>query len=489
VLTTLINLCLMPFYVGVLGIEAYGLIGFFLTVQVMFSILDMGLSATLTRQLAQYRYSGVGHDQQRDLVRTLEWIYWPVALCIAATVWVMSKWIATAWLHPVSLTLDQTSQAIALMGLVAAVQWPNALCAGGFRGLERQVLLNGLSVGFGVGRALGAVLVLLYVSPSLSAFLWWQVAAAAIQTASCWTVLWRILPNADRAPQFSRAVLKSIRGFTAGMAGIALVSFFLVQSDRILLSTILPLNEFGYYTVAATAAAALLGLVSAFYNALFPRYSALVASGQADDLIALYHASNQYLATVVGPVAAVICLFSKDVLLMWTHNSEIAQKSGPILSVLVAGTGLHSLMHLPSALQLANGWTKLSLRLNLAAIILVVPAMWFATAQFGGIGAAWVWVALNVGYLAIGIPLMHRRLLPSEMKAWYLIDVFPAFLASAATAATARMMFPTLQGGMMDAAVLALIGFVTLGAATLAAPFSRQQLARQAQKLLGLATT
>lgn len=49
----LMGLVFVPLYIKFLGMEAYGLIGFFATLQALFSILDLGLGATLNRELAR----------------------------------------------------------------------------------------------------------------------------------------------------------------------------------------------------------------------------------------------------------------------------------------------------------------------------------------------------------------------------------------------------------------------------------------------------
>ncbi len=49
----MMSLAFVPVYIKLLGIEAYGLIGFFLTLVAILSLLDLGLGTTLNRRLAQ----------------------------------------------------------------------------------------------------------------------------------------------------------------------------------------------------------------------------------------------------------------------------------------------------------------------------------------------------------------------------------------------------------------------------------------------------
>ena len=49
----LMGLIFIPFYIKFMGIESWGLIGFFYTLLIMFTLLDLGLSNTLNRELAR----------------------------------------------------------------------------------------------------------------------------------------------------------------------------------------------------------------------------------------------------------------------------------------------------------------------------------------------------------------------------------------------------------------------------------------------------
>lgn len=94
----LMGLVFIPFYIKFMGIESYGLIGIFATLQVIFGLLDVGLGSTLTREMA--RLSALPHKEQemRNLVRTLETIYWSVAVFVGMTVVALSPIIAHHWI-------------------------------------------------------------------------------------------------------------------------------------------------------------------------------------------------------------------------------------------------------------------------------------------------------------------------------------------------------------------------------------------------------
>jgi hypothetical protein len=80
-------------------------------------------------------------------------------------------------------------------------------------------------------------------------------------------------------------------------------------------------------------------------------------------------------------------------------------------------------MNPPYALQLANGWTKLNLYSNILAVLIILPCYFFLSKRYGSIGAAISWLILNIGYLIVLIPFMHKKLLKNEKYNWYLFDI------------------------------------------------------------------
>src|SRR3990172_7347981 len=102
--TGLMGLVFVPLYIHFLGIEAYGLIGIFATILAVFGLLDMGLSATLNREVARLSVQVGKAQEMRDLLRTLEIPYWLVGLLISLIGVVFSPFIAYRWVNVETLS-------------------------------------------------------------------------------------------------------------------------------------------------------------------------------------------------------------------------------------------------------------------------------------------------------------------------------------------------------------------------------------------------
>src|SRR5579859_7037260 len=73
--TVLLNFGLMPVYLRMLGAEAYGLVAFSATLIGLCSLLDLGLTMTINRELARTSAEPSAASEARTLVRTLEVFY------------------------------------------------------------------------------------------------------------------------------------------------------------------------------------------------------------------------------------------------------------------------------------------------------------------------------------------------------------------------------------------------------------------------------
>jgi O-antigen/teichoic acid export membrane protein len=278
-------------------------------------------------------------------------------------------------------------------------------------------------------------------------------------------------------------LLKNIWRFAAGMSGITLTALILTQLDKVILSKLLSLELFGYYTLAGIVGNGLGVLIAPIFNVVFPALCALVAVGDTEAIKRFYHRSAQVMAVIILPMAAVIALFSFDILQLWMGSTVTAQNAAPIVSVLVVGTALNGLMNLPYALQLAYGWTSLGLRINIFLIATMVPAIFFMASRYGPVGAAAVWVVLNSVYMLIGVPLTHHRLLKGEAGRWFVEDTLLPLLGVMLVTGIGRQLPTGPLPSFVTVLSLTLIMLCALAAAAIVAPQVRAWAVSQLSRL------
>jgi len=472
----LMGLAFIPLYIKYLGMEAYGLIGVFAALQAWLVLLEMGLGQTLSREMARFR--GGTHTAQtiRNLLRSMEVIYVLMAVLIAVIILLAAPWLAGHWLRAEKLSLDAVAQALAITGGVVALRWLGGLYRSAIMGLQEQVWMNVSNMVFATLRGLGVVVVLIWVSPTIQAFFIYQGIIAGMETMVLGVMIHRFLPRSAKSGQFSWCALREVWRFASGIMVITLLSLMLTQMDKVLLARLLTLTDFGYYTLAGVMAGALYMMIGPISSATGPHMSELVAKGDEVAIRCAYHRYAQLLTLAIVPAALVVSFFADHLLLLWTRNPETTHAVAPIVSVLIIGTMLNGLMHTPYLLQLAYGWTRLTTVVNSVAVAILVPALYVVTQRFGPVGAAWVWVLLNTGYIVFALPFMHRRLLKGELGGWYLRDVIPPVLAVIGVVSISRAIAPEplLSQPFTSLIVLVVVAVTTIFVAGLVTPLGRE---------------
>jgi len=429
--TAVLGIVFVPVYLRYIGVESYGLIGIFMSLQAFMSLLDFGISPTINREMARLSISPENGQEMHDLRRTLLIPNWLSAIAILIILCALSPIIANYWVTPKSLSVATVTRAFLLISFSTAFQFLSGFNAGGLIGLQKQVLINGINICFGTVRYVGGWVVLVLVSPTIEALLGWQFFVVVLQTIATSIAFKRSLFPAPAKGRFRKDLLLRVWRFATGMTGMGVIALVLMQSDKIILSRMLNLEDFGYYSLAVTLSSlAISMIVTPIVSVVYPKLSTLVALGNDANLIRYYHRACQLLAGLLIPTVTVLAFFSYQVILLWTRNSEIAEHSHVLLTLVVIGGGMNALLMLPYHMQLAHGWTKLAIYLGLAAICTVTPLMIVGVHYYGVFGGVLAWIVYNAVYGAVMIMLMHRRILVQEKWHWLVRDVLPPTVVS-----------------------------------------------------------
>jgi len=330
------------------------------------------------------------------------------------------------------MPLDQVTHSVALAALALGLRCPAGLYQGVLVGAQHLARFSAINVAMSLLAQGGAVLTLVWLSTDIRLYFAWQVGASLISVLWLRHEAWRSLGRrAGPSPDFK--ALAQLRRYSAAIAAVNVIGLCLTQLDKVLLSRMLSLTEYGQYTLATVAAGGLYVLISPVFNVVYPRFSTLAAQGRMVDLQRQYRLVSQLVAAAMFPLAMLLIVFGDGILALWTGNPGLATAVAPVLGLLSAGIGLHSVMMVVYALQLAMGASQLALKISLTLLLVQGPVIWLLTTTWGVIGAAAAWLVLHVLYLAIGAISTHRRFMPDITWAWLLQDVgAPLLLSSCA---------------------------------------------------------
>lgn len=470
----------VPLYLKFLGIEAYGLVGFYSTLLGILVFADMGFTATLNREMARLSVRKDSSGEMRDLLRTYELTYFYISSVLAFAIWVSSPLIAAYWLRSEFLSVQEMTSAIQLMGIAIAFQLPSGLYIGGLMGLQKQVQANFIQIAWGIFRGFGTVLALWLLSPTIYVFALLQLISNVIYCYFSRLSLWRTLSfDADLSrPQFRWQVFRNTWHYAAGMAGMALVSTLLMQTDKLVVSKMLSLEMLGYYTLAGSLSVVPLMLASPIAAAVFPRLTGLVAEGDRPGFTQLYHRTCELVAVAIIPAGLTIAFFASDCIFVWTGSIVVAQQAGLAAALLLSGQLMQAISIMPYYLALAHGDIRLNLQIGIASVVLITPLLIYLIMKFGIVGAGFSWLLMNIFTLPPYMYFLHRRFLPGGLRQWCYQGVGRPLFAALPCVLIARWLIPHADSRLVTFCLIMLVW----SAATAATVFISTALRRESLK-------
>lgn len=423
---TLVSIVMLPMYLKYMGAEAYGLVAFFALLQAWFQLLDMGLVSTMARQTALFGGGGVTALNYRRLLRSLEAVFFCVAFLGAMLLILGAGSVAGHWLKVEHLPKDEVVNAIRLMALIAVLRWMGELYRGVISGFERMVWLGVFSSAVATVRFVLVIPFFILVGSSPSEFFIFQLAVAIMEALVLMRKAYVLLPALpSNVTGWSWQPLRDVLGFSTIMALASLVWVVVSQTDKLLLSSLLPLADYGWFSLAVLAAGGVLLLTGPIAAALIPRMTALHGQGDSDAVLVLYRQATQWVGLLVWPACFVLVWHAEQVLWVWTGNRELAVQAASTLQLYALGNAVMAIGSFPYYLQFAKGQLRLHLMGTGLFVLLLLPCLLWAVGQYGAVGAGWTWLTVNLAYLALWIPFVHARQQRGLHGRWLLKDVAP----------------------------------------------------------------
>lgn len=429
----MIGIVVVPVLIRFLGPESYGLVGFYAMLQAWFNLLDMGMSPSVSRETARYQGGASNAMSYRRLVRALEFLFLLFAISGGGALFLGAGVIAERWLNFQELPLSDVVHALQIMALIVALRWTCGLYRGVIIGSQRQVWLSVFNIVIATLRFVAVLPVLVLVGATPGVFFGYQLCIALIELAFLAGYAYRLLPDLPAGEQikWEWAPLRPVLWFSLTIAFTSSVWVMVTQVDKLILSGLLDLDEYGYFTLAVLAGSTIMLLSSPVGQALMPRLSHLEAEGRQATLVHVYRTGTQLVVILAGAASITVACMARPLLLAWTGDPELTDFAAPVLTLYAIGNGFLAVAAFPYYLQFAKGNMRLHLIGNLAFVLLLVPSIIWATNTYGAIGAGWVWLGMNALSFVAWLPLVHAKFAPGLNARWYTLDTLVPILPAA----------------------------------------------------------
>lgn len=430
----LIGVLLVPLYVQYMGASAYGLVGLASTIQALFNMLDLGLTPTISRESSKFSSGVIDALQFRRIFRSLSVVFVSVAIMGGGALFFSSSAISEKWLNTGDLPINEVEIALRIIAITVALRWICGLYKGVITGSEQLIWISGFTILLSTLRFVMVLPVMYVFGFTIKTFFIHQLVVSIIEFAVLFGKSSFLLPNKEsfnHSIGWSFSPIKDLLSFGLTIAFTSTVWVFATQTDRFVLSGVLSLSDYGYYSVAVLVA----GVVSLVGNtagtAIMPRLTRLYSERKYYQEIEVYRGATQLVSMFSGVAGFTVIVFSKHLLFAWSGDEDLTNFATPVLQLYAAGNIILAVASFPYYLQYSRGNLKYHLRGNFFTVIFLIPAFVFAAYKYGAIGTGLIWLSINALYLFTWLGYVHAKLVPGLHVKWLIRDVIITLIPSA----------------------------------------------------------
>lgn len=395
----------LPIFLSLLGEHLWGLVAFFWMLIGLLSIIEIGVNQALIREFGNRLYQA--NPCTHNLIYTYERLYWIGASISAIMLLFASDFITAQWLNLNGIPHFLAQQTVYAASIMIALTIPASLYRAILLAAKTHIRLNKLIFLFAIVRYGGGAIAV-YLHPSVTVYVGWQVFISIAELCLLKLNVNTALPHKDTVGRWDFKEIKSTRRSVIQLLTATLLSAFTVQFDKLVISTLLPIQQLGYYAIAVSLTQGILRLVYPIQSTLLPH---LVSAQNFSHQILRYNRYAYFLTFgLIFAIGISYALVGELLLRLWLSNKGAAAEVSQIMPLLLLGAAFNALYGIQYVNWLALGQSLKILQFNLFLLLIALACTPLAVKLAGLEGAGLSWIMINLTGMLAGVKLMGKSL-------------------------------------------------------------------------------
>ena len=415
-LFTLFCFFIFPVFLSIMPKEEYGLFSLFFVILIYSKFLELGIGNTLVRYISNTSTSITQLSSMRILIRTYEVYFLILSLLIIIFFSFFGISIIKNWLHFKNLELETVTYSILTMIIIVCLKYYINIYRSSLNGFEKQVITNSLRILSDFFSLIGGLLIY-YLSKTLvsayspSLILYFFICIVNLIEL---LLLKNFLINEftrKKIPSenFSFKPLNQTIKFSLFSSLISIIWISVTWLDRVIWSSILNLEHYGYFVTTTFFASVVIFFISSINLAILPRLSKLHANNDNLGIFKILRISNYFTSFICFSLSFFILFYSYDILLVWTGNIKLTIWSNQILILYALAYGIISLTHIYSTLLNAFGSVYLLAKILFIWSIFISLSFVINAYYFTIESSALIFLILNLIYFILFILFLNKK--------------------------------------------------------------------------------
>jgi O-antigen/teichoic acid export membrane protein len=430
--STILSIIFIPLYITLLGSERYGLVGIYLIIFPLISLLDLGFGVTIIRESAKLSGNKSLKNRYIDLMWGFEILFFIVFIISCIIILVFSDNFSNNWLNVINHLRHEASIASGFMLLTLMIRWLSIVyrsCVSGFEAIKWLSTFNAIIATLRFG---AVIPILNFGNQTLIEFFGFQFMISIVELFGFWWKARHLRPKTTRSPSVRRSIkeISQVVRFTFAVSIGGLIWIAASQLDKIILMNKLSLADYGIYSIGVILASGISILSMPINIVILPRLSYLNEIGNQDGLISIYKKFTQVVSILSGTAISILLIFPNLIIFVWTGQHKVSTELIHVISLYAIGNGLLTLSIFTHYLQIS----KSSMKTYLSGILIFASSFSIFSVvlinRSGMVGGGQAWLIVNIAYFLIWTPIVHRLLIPKLALRWFSHDILPIIAAA-----------------------------------------------------------
>ena len=389
------------------GAARYGLLALAWSTVGVFSLIDFGLGRALTRLVAD-RVADHRDDELPSLIWSANWLVLALSAFFGLVLAIAARTIATSVLKVPGELTDEATGVLRLLAAGLPFFVHGVVLRGVFEAVQRFDLIVRLRIPLGLATYAAPLLVLPF-APDARAAVLIVVAGRVLYWIANIIALRHLHPGLARPIRGSRVASRELVSAGGWITVSNLVSPLLVQGDRFVIASALPIAVTGYYVTAAEVATKLWLFTAALQPVLFAALAAAIGRDAARAASLLERGARVTLLALFVP-SLLLAVFGTAALHWWL-GPAFSSDTAVVLRWLVIAVYVNCVAQVPYAALQGGADVRGPALLHLIELPLYAITLFVLMQKFGiaGVAAAW---CLRMAVDTIGMWVLTARVMP-----------------------------------------------------------------------------
>jgi len=385
------NYLFLPIFLVYLGPSQFGFFALITIFQSAVSLLDFGISATVKQGLATGRNRSL-------IIDTYEEIYVSIIALIGIIFFFLSDYLLSNFPYLEENNISGYLLIWMLILLLSSMMtnFYNSI----LWGMNRQVEVSIINVISSVFKNVGGVFVAI-VSKEILYVIAFQAISTAIVSIGVRVYIYSLgykfkwfKDNKKKKASILRFNLK----FTIGAFFLSLLSFLNYQFDKVVLTSEIPIELLGYYSLLFVLSQISVSIASPLSHSYYPLLVNILSNPKKDinKLQVEYNKCFSLSSALLIPVIITLLFFGYQILEVWSGQKEVAEQLSSIILIMILASSLQSFLTLPYSTLMAARKSLVLTQVNGIATVIYIVSCLLLIKEYDIFGAAISWLIYNL---------------------------------------------------------------------------------------------